>query len=151
MSLISQNVSDGLHNGWHAAIICQSHPKKISEFYLHVWPLAPHIGGAVGANGKTAQKWSKKYQISKWVENPSKSGKRLKPKAIPSFLGDVGVIKVVLKFSFRHSKCHFWARQDGHFWQKWPKKWHFECRNENFKTAFISLTSLKNDGIAFGF
>ena len=114
VSLISQNVSDGLHNGWHAAIICQSHPKKISEFYLHVWPLAPHIGGAVGANGKTAQKWSKKYKISKWAENPSKSGKLLKSKAIPLFLRDVGLIKVVLKFSFRHSKCHF-------FWSLLPK------------------------------
>ena len=67
-----------------------------------------YIGGAVGANGKTAQKWPKKYQISKWAENPSKSGKR-------------------------------------------TQKWHFGCRNENFKTTFISPTSLKNNGIAFGF
>ena len=27
-------------------------PPKNSEFYLHFWPLAPHIGGAFGANGK---------------------------------------------------------------------------------------------------
>ena len=41
----------------------------------------------VRANGKTAQKWPEKSQIYKWTENPSKSGKHLKPKAIPSFLG----------------------------------------------------------------
>ena len=80
-----------------------------------------YIGGAVGANGKTAQKWPKKYQISKWAENPSKSGKRLKPKAIPLFLRDVGLIKVVLKFSF-------WPFF-GYFCQKCPslrvQKWHF--------------------------
>ena len=39
----------------------------------------------------------------------------------------------------------------GTFGKSDPKKWHFECRNENFKTTFISPTSLKNDGIAFGF
>ena len=118
VSLILQNVPDWLHNGCHAAIICQSHPKQISEFYLYFWPLAPHIGGAVGANGKTAQKWPKKYQIYKLAENPSKSGKRLKPNAIPSFLGDVGLIKVVSEFSFGHPKWHFWAHKDGHFRQK---------------------------------
>ena len=107
VSLILQNVPDWLHNGCHAAIICQSHPKQISEFYFNFWPLAPHIGRAVGVNGKTVQKWPKKYQLSKLAENPSKSGKRLKPNAIPSFLGDVGLIKVVLEFSFGHPKCHF--------------------------------------------
>jgi hypothetical protein len=32
------------------------------------------------------------------AENPSKSGKRLKLKSIPSFLRDVGIIKVVSEF-----------------------------------------------------
>ena len=96
--LISQNVPEGLHNGFLGAILCQSHPKKISDFYLHFWPLAPHIGGAVGANGKPAQKRLKKYQISKLAVDLSKSWKHLKPNAIPSFLGDVGLIKVVSKF-----------------------------------------------------
>ena len=100
--LISQNVPEGLHNGFLGAILCQSHPKKISDFYLHFWPLAPHFGGAVGANGKTAQKWLKKYQIFKLAENPFKSWKSLKPNAIPIFLWDVGLIKVVSKFSFGH-------------------------------------------------
>ena len=71
VSLILQNVSDGLHNGSHAASICQSHPKK-SEFYLHFLPLALHIGGAVGAYEKTAQKWPKKYRISKLAETHPK-------------------------------------------------------------------------------
>ena len=115
--LISQNVPDWLHNGCHAAIICQSHPKQISEFYLHFWPLAPHIGRAVGGNGKTAQKWPKKYQISKLAENPSKSGKRLKPNAI-------------------RQKCPSLCAQ----------KWHFGCPNKNSETTFISPTSPKIEG-----
>ena len=51
------------------------------------------------------------------AENPSKSGKHLKLKSIPSFLEHVGVIKVISEFSFRHPKCHFWARKEGHFCQ----------------------------------
>ena len=143
--LISQNVTEGLHNGFLGAILCQSHPKKNSDFYLHFWPLAPHIGEAVGANGKTASKWLKKYQISKLAPNIFKSWKRLKPNAIPSFLGDVGLIKVVSKFLFGHPKCHFWARKDGHHCRKCPslcaQKWHFGCPNENLETIFISPTS----------
>jgi len=84
-----------------------------------------------------------------------KSRERLKSKAIPSFLGDVGLIKVVSEFSSGHPKCHFWAHKDGHFCQKCPylgtKKWHFGCPNENSKTTFISPTSPKNDGIAYDF
>ena len=87
--------------------------------------------------------------------NPFKSGKRLKQKAIPSFLGDVGLIKVVSEFSFGHSKCHFSVPENGHFWQKWPSsgalKWHFGCPNKNSETTFISPTSPKIDGIAFRF
>ena len=149
--LISQNVPEGLHNGFLGAILCQSHPKKNSDFYLHFWPLAPHIAEAVGANGKTASKWLKKYQISKLAPNIFKSWKRLKPNAIPSFLGDVGLIKVVSKFLFEHPKCHFWARKDGHCCRKCPslhaQKWHFGCPNGNSRTTFISPTSPKNDKI----
>ena len=61
--------------------------KKNSGF----WSFAPHIGGGVRANGKTAQKWPKKYQISKLAENPSKSEKRL--------------------VEFWNRKCNFWARE----------------------------------------
>ena len=130
-------------------------PKKNSDFYLHFWPLAPHIAEAVGANGKTASKWLKKYQISKLAENIFNSWKRLKPNAIPSFLGDVGLIKVVSKFLFGHLKCHFWALKDGHYCWKCPslraQKWHYRCPNENLETTYISPTSPKNIGIAFGF
>ena len=155
VSLISQNVPEGLHNGFLGAILCQSHPKKISDFYLHFWPLAPHIGGAVGANGKPAQKRLKKYQISKLAVDLSKSWKHLKPNAIPSFLGDVGLIKVVSELLFGHPKCHFFVPEDGHFWQKCPslraQKWHFRCPNKSSETSFISPTSPKNDGIGFRF
>ena len=50
-----------------------------------IFILAPHIGRAVGAHGKTAQKWSKKYQIYKLAENPSKSGKRLNQRKFHHF------------------------------------------------------------------
>ena len=62
--------------------------------------LAPLFCVGVRANGKN-------YNIQKWAYNPSESGKRLKSKPIPSVLGDVGLIKVVLEFSFGHPKCHF--------------------------------------------
>ena len=97
----------------------------------------------------------KNDNIKKWAYNPSKSSKRLKSKAIPSFLGDVGLIKVVLEFSFGHPKCHFLVPEYGHFWQKCPslraQKWHFGCPDENSETTFISQTSPKKDGIAFDF
>ena len=60
------------------------------------------------------------------AENPSKSGKHLKLKSIPSFLGDVWLIKVLSEFLFRHPKCHFWARKNGHFCQTahfWVQKY----------------------------
>ena len=40
----------------------------------------------------------KKSQIEKLAQNQPKSGKRLKPKTIPSFLGYVGLIKVEKEF-----------------------------------------------------
>ena len=56
--------------------------------------------------------------------------------------------KIKQNKSTRGRGC-FWARKDGHFWQKCPnsgtKKWHFGCPNENSKTTFISPTSPKND------
>ena len=39
----------------------------------------------------------------------TESGKRLNPKAIPSFLGYVRLIKMVSEFSFQHLKCHFFV------------------------------------------
>ena len=60
LSLISQNVTEGLHNGFLGAILCQSHPKKISDFYLHIWPLAPHLKFSMGIT------WGKFPQIDFW-------------------------------------------------------------------------------------
>ena len=67
-----------------------------------------------GENGQ------KKNEFKELAEIQSISGKRLKRKAISSFLGDVGLIKVVLEFSFGHRKCHFSVPENGHFWQKYP-------------------------------
>ena len=54
------------------------------------------------------------------AQNQAKSGKCLKPKAIPSFLGDVGLIKVEKEFSLGHLKCQFLVPEHGHFCQKCP-------------------------------
>ena len=51
---------------------------------------------------------------------PKKRGESLK-KEISSFLGNVGLIKVVLEFLFGHSKCHFFVPENDHFWQKCQK------------------------------
>ena len=89
------------------------------------------------------------------AENQPKSGKRLKPKEILSFLGDIGIIKVAKEFSFGYLKYRFLVPQYGHFCQKCPslcvQKCHFGYPNENSFATFINPTSPKNDGIAFGF
>ena len=85
------------------------------------------------------------------AKNLSKSGKRIKLKSIPSFLGDVWLIKVLSEFLFGHSKCHFFVPKSEHFCQKCPfsspKKWHIGWPNESSETTFISQTSPKNGGI----
>ena len=56
--------------------------------------------------------------------------KRFKRKGILSFLEDVGLIKVVSEFSFRHPKCHFCHVKIGHFCQtQWMVNFLFyrEC------------------------
>ena len=58
--------------------------------------------------------------VKKLDEIPPKSGKRLKQKTIPSFLGDVGLIKVVLEFLFGHPKCHFFYLKIATFLAKVP-------------------------------
>ena len=73
------------------------------------------------------------------AENQPKSGKRLKQKTIPSFLGDVGLMSQNL-----------WLITWNAIFSG-SKKWHFVCPNENSFATFISPTSPKNDGIAFGF
>ena len=79
-------------------------------FFSFIFILAQHIGGAVSTHGKTPQTWSKKYQISKLAENPSKSGKRLKPKDIPSFLPKVPIFtcpKMALRVPEQKFGDHF--------------------------------------------
>ena len=57
--------------------------------------------------GSYCKMQGEKTKFQNRFKTHSKSGKRLKPKAIPSFLGDVGHIKVVSEFLFGHPKCHF--------------------------------------------
>ena len=67
-------------------------------------------------------------------------------------LGVVWISKSGLGISFRAPEVPFSVPPKR---QKWPhsgtKKWHFGCPNKNSETTFISPTSPKNDGIAFGF
>ena len=104
--------------------------------------------------GSLCKTQGEKNQIKKLAKNQPKSGKNLKPEAIPSLLRNVGLVKVVIEFSFGHLKWYFWAHKDGHFWQKCSysgtKKWHFRCPDENSFTTFISPKSPKKYGIAFG-
>ena len=78
-----------------------------------------------------------------------------KTKSNSNSFGAVGLIKVVLVFSFRHPKCHFWARKDGHFWKKGPysgtEKYHipifeygmYACREDCIKLSMgVSLKRL---------
>ena len=80
-----------------------------SDLQTHKRSWAIYFCCWVCANGKRAAGRAKMCTFKKLAQNPSKSGKRLKPQAIPSFWGDGGLIMVVSEFSFRHSKCHFWA------------------------------------------
>ena len=63
-------------------------------------------------------------QIENLAQNPPKSGKLL--------------------------SAIFWYPKIATF-DKSAQKWHFGCPNETLKTTFISPTTPKNDGIAFGF
>ena len=75
------------------------------------------------------------FAYFEFAKNPTKSGKCLKPKVIPSFLGDVGHIKVVSEFSFGHPKCHFGHVKMGTFYKSahiqvqkttlWVPQWKF--------------------------
>ena len=96
-------------------------PRKKFQTYISIFDRLHHcfvLGSVLMGKGP---KIGQKMTIFKngLVTHP-KSRKRLKSKAIPSFLGDVGLIKVVSEFSSGHPKCHFWARKDGHFCQKCP-------------------------------
>ena len=72
----------------------------------------------MGKKGQKFPKLSKNYNIPKWAENPTKSDKFLKQKAIPSFLGDIGLIKMVSEFSFGHTKYLFLALLPKNKYQK---------------------------------
>ena len=78
--------------------------------------------------------------LAKLPQNPFKSGERLKPKAIPTFLGNVGLKKVVLVFMFRQS-VHIRVQKSG----------TLGARTKKNKTTSISLTSPTNVGTAFVF
>ena len=58
---------------------------------------------------------------------------------------------MVLVFTFGYHKCHFWARKNGHFWQKCPysgtEKWHFGRHNKKTKTTFTLPPKYESKGL----
>ena len=69
---------------------------------------------------KSGQKQPKKAK--NWIssQDPLKTDKTLISRWNPSFLGDVGLIKVVSEFPFGHPKCHFFVPEYGTKWLKRP-------------------------------
>ena len=77
--------------------------------------------------------------FKKLAQNPSKSGKRLKPKAILSVFGEVGVKKWSQNIRLGTQSTIFGHLNKGTFGksaQIWNKKLHFGCPNENSETTF---------------
>ena len=84
----------------------------------------------------------------------SKSGKRLNPKAILSFLGDVGVKKWSQKFGLGTQSAILGHLKKGTFGksaQIWNKKSALWVPKWKFWDHFLTPTSPKNDRIAFCF
>ena len=68
----------------------------------HTWAISAPPTGPNGYFGPKQPSWQGEDHsvIFELAENQSKSGKCLIPKVIPSFLGDVGLIKEVSEFFF---------------------------------------------------
>ena len=70
----------------------------------------------------------------------------------PEFMTIFVTWQLIVTLDSIRNSCDVFVPKHGYFWQKMgTKKWHFGCPNENSKTTFISPTSPKNNGIAFGF
>ena len=66
----------------------------------HTWAIPAPPRGPNGYFGPEQASWQGEvcFAYLELAENPFKSDKCLKPKAISSFLGDVGLLKVVSEF-----------------------------------------------------
>ena len=75
------------------------------------------------------------------------SDKHLKSRAIPSFLGEVGLIKVVSEFLFGHSKCYFFVPKSGQFGKSAhfcvPKNGISGARRKNLRPLLYVQNPLK--------
>ena len=91
---------------------------------LVFWPCCWENGS------KTVQK----MRLSKICLKLTQKWKTHKTNVYSTILGGSWRWKVVSVFTFRHSKSHFFALENGHFCKKCPfscgKKWRFGCRNE---------------------
>ena len=81
----------------------------------HTWGFFAPSRGQNDYFGLKQPSWQRENNFANFemAGNPSKSGKRFNLNSIPSFLGDIGIIKVVSEFSFLHSKCYFLYRKVG--------------------------------------
>ena len=81
---------------------------------------------------KRLQKASKNMIFTNWLDTRPKMLNAWTKCLINHFGGCFArFLDSILRFG--HSKCHFFALENGHFWQKCPfsraKKWHFERPN----------------------
>ena len=97
-------------------------PKK-TDFFL-LLPLAPHIGGAVGANGKTAQKWPKSTKFLNWLKTHPKVENAENQRQFHNFGGYWTYKSGPKIFVWAPKVAIFW----GHFCQKCPS-----LRVDNFQ------------------
>ena len=89
---------------------------------------------------KNASKTTKNMRFLKIGLNSTQKCKTHKTNVFYTILGGCWHQKVVSVFLFRHPKCHFFPRENGHFCRKCPflhgEKWHFGCRNKKTETTF---------------
>ena len=80
---------------------------------------------------------------------PTQKWLTLKTKGNSTIFGGCWAFKSGLRILVRKTKGPFFVPGDDHFWHFYMTK--NGCRNKNSENTFISPTSPKNGGIAFGF
>ena len=122
----------------------------------HTWAILAPPRGPNGYFGPDQASWQGEdyFSIFELAKIASKSGKRLKQKAILSFLGDVGVKKWSQKFRLGTQSAILGHLKKGTFGksaQIWNKKTALWVPKWKFWDHFLTPTSPKNDRITFCF
>ena len=100
--------------GGHAVSICGGPPKKISDFYLNIWPEAQHICVLARIAGKTGQKTRKNCHFSKLAYIRPKM-KMHEPKVYSTILGGVSRGFWTLLLDWGARSAIFWHLKTGNF------------------------------------